>query len=160
MSYVNKILDKSQTEHDIQDARVDALQTEVASKQDKLTAGNNITIESNVISASGGTKLYKHHLVFTSQTVELIATTAEPETGFIGGGGPPRSQVLNFDDIVSIYKSSNFVVAQPFYSGVKLVLEIYSPTNYTIDGTSFLGLTLSYLGTSSEAFVSDTVTPL
>lgn len=35
-------------------ASITQLQTDVAGKQNKLTAGNNITIENNVISASGG----------------------------------------------------------------------------------------------------------
>ena len=51
--YINKIK-KGEIEYDVQDARVDTLQTEVAGKQDQLTAGDNITIVNNVISASGG----------------------------------------------------------------------------------------------------------
>lgn len=73
---------------------VTAVQTEVENKQDKLTAGDNITITNNVISAtgggsSGGTKLYLHTLSFTykhssftynSFTLTVITTYSTPIT--------------------------------------------------------------------------------
>lgn len=67
--YVNKIK-KGEVEYDIQDARVDTLQTEVAGKQAQLTAGDNIKIENNVISASGG----------GSSSIEVDLTSIENPT--------------------------------------------------------------------------------
>lgn len=47
-------LNKIENELEALDTGLNTLSTTIAGKQDKLTAGDNITIENNVISASGG----------------------------------------------------------------------------------------------------------
>ena len=62
-----------------------SMQALINEKQDKLTAGDGITISNNVISASGGSsgggiKLYKHTLKNDSTTLTCIALTPTPFT--------------------------------------------------------------------------------
>ena len=63
-----------------------ALLNDVDSKQDKLTAGDNIKIEGNVISATssgggGGTKLYLHEMIIPSATYHTREGTGTTTTG-------------------------------------------------------------------------------
>ena len=48
-----------------------ATKTELAKKQDALTAGDNINIKNNVISATGGGKLYRHLILINSSGLSL-----------------------------------------------------------------------------------------
>ena len=48
-----------------------ATKTELAKKQDALTAGDNINIKNNVISATGGGKLYRHLILINSSGLNL-----------------------------------------------------------------------------------------
>lgn len=61
-------------------ASITQLQTDVAGKQDQLTAGSNITIENNVISASGGgtapVELNAGNLIYNNRTNTTQAASA------------------------------------------------------------------------------------
>lgn len=61
--------------------KIDSLETAVEGKQNELTAGDNITIIDNVISASGGsggTKLYKHDVYNTGGQGNFEIVTLSP----------------------------------------------------------------------------------
>lgn len=96
---------------------VAAVQTEVENKQDKLTAGDNITIEGNVISAtgggsSGGTKLYRHAITLISNNMEEALTRV-----------PSRELLMIY--VVSIDKT-------PVTTGLQLVSLIENSISYTV----------------------------
>ncbi|MED9969060.1 MAG: hypothetical protein UFA98_03475, partial [Ruminococcus sp.] len=61
-------------------ASITQLQTDVAGKQDQLTAGSNITIENNVISASGGgaapVELNAGNIIYNNRTNTTQAASA------------------------------------------------------------------------------------
>lgn len=67
-SETQTLFDLLNDEIELVDGKVGALEQIVPYKQDKLTAGNNITIENNVISASGGSSWnYSTNEVYTGQ---------------------------------------------------------------------------------------------
>ena len=89
------------------------LQTDVAGKQDKLTAGTNITIENNVISSSGGggggqlapagdfTEMY------SAKSNQTAAISARDAIGSFGSNVVDAYQPSQFGTIVMILPDSN-----------------------------------------------------
>lgn len=100
-------------------------------------------------SALGGTKLYKHELVFTNTTIYLISTQADKETGYTGG--PPTTSILLFEKVVSVYSQNSGCLVVPMNFNGKI----------QINAVQFSGSTsVTMSGVVLGNFISDTVTPL
>ena len=138
------------------DITYDASTDEVTFTSESAVLATQNYVDTAVGAIQTGTKLYRHHLSFTDIDVDLITTTVEPETGFIGG--PPNSQVLNYTDVVSFYSNYGFIGMHN--RNGKILFNAYKVNIYTIDGTTFYGLMSTTLGSAPHSFISDTVTPL
>jgi cell fate (sporulation/competence/biofilm development) regulator YmcA (YheA/YmcA/DUF963 family) len=152
---------------------VDAMNTQVESnasnivnltntKQDKLTAGTNITIDqNNVISASGGDKLYLHNIVLNAggdrciiYTTQQTVFTTQTLKDYISNNN------LTINVINSLTAGSNdFTISRYLYKNAYGNVEIYkNKISFTTDGTT---ITLNNSKQSAQVSVqSDIVTEL
>lgn len=154
------------------ESEVDAMNTQVESnasnivsltntKQDKLTAGTNITIDANnVISASGGDKLYLHKILLSlsEDYVYIYTSTSTPFTNttllsFISNVGnyPLFSTTQASNNVITFAH----VLTKDIYNSLKIVkIEI----TLTTDGSTIY--TSARIQNANASVVSDTVIEL
>lgn len=113
-------------------ASITQLQTDIAGKQDKLTAGSNITIENNVISASGGgggtepIELNAGNLIYNNRNNRTQAASAS--TIFYLARTP---QVMSFLDDGS--GQASFILPLSINGGTPTFEELFTKTVWIND---------------------------
>ena len=134
-----------------------ALLTDVDNKQDKLTAGDNIKIEDNVISATssggdGGTKLYKHKIDVSS--VDYYIYIVNPDS--TNYGDKRFDTIVSSPNIISImierYNNDNIKC----YNNCMIGYNSYSTNIYY-----YFNASLNIINIADKTYISsDTVTEL
>lgn len=127
-------------------ASITQLQTDVAGKQDQLTAGSNITIENNVISASGGggapVELNAGNIIYNNRTNTTQAASASSVFYLVR-----CPQVMSFLDDSS--GSASFYLPISVSGGTPIFETLYTKTVWINDLPSQYreyGNVPSYLG--------------
>lgn len=129
------------------------------SKQDKLTAGANITInENNVISAGGGSQLYQHNIsasVFRDGEINFTIVS-EQSTAYTTNNSVAneiynryRLSYIMCSGMTKLLNKQNIVIGIRANSATGLYLRYYNLTDDTLSQGSF-----------EITIISDTVTPL